>query len=319
MKIKILFFGSSAFSLDSLIEIAKNPKFEIVGIVTGGAKKIGKKQIVQRNVVAEKTVELGISNDIIFEIYNLKSDELFEKISAIKFDIGVVVSFGYLIPSRYIELPAVDMINLHPSSLPMFRGASPIQKSIQSGLKIIDICIIKIVPKMDEGDILMKESFHIGLNAHASDVFPQISKIGGMLMNKAAEYLYENRINIKNLYTPQQGDVSYAEKIKQEDLIINFEESVDLIYNKIRANNLDGCMYFVHKEKPIKIYSAEMLAFDEEDWASFDKNIGSLFGLLQREDGKYFLYCKNGKIKPLLLQQAGKKILSYEEFFRGFR
>jgi methionyl-tRNA formyltransferase len=111
----------------------------------------------------------------------------------------------------------------------------------------------------------------------------------------------------------------YAEKIKQEDLIINFEESVDLIYNKIRANNLDGCMYFVHKEKPIKIYSEEMLAFDEEDWASFDKNIGSLFGLLQREDGKYFLYCKNGKIKPLLLQQAGKKILSYEEFFRGFR
>jgi methionyl-tRNA formyltransferase len=303
--IKILFYGSSRFSLETLKALLLNKSFEVVAIITNEAKPTGRNYILQENIVTQTAIEMGFNQDLIFKVKNLKSDDLYTTIKKLNFDIGVVVAFGHIIPVRFLELSLIDTINLHPSSLPLFRGAAPIQRTIANNHDHIDICIIRVVEKLDEGDVIIRILQEISKEDHASDLIPTLSKKGSELMVDAINLIYQNKNNLLKIYSPQKGETSYAAKINSTELKINFDEDGLLIYNKIKAYNMDGCMYFIYKDQRLKILQA---SFERTDHI---RPIGQVY--FDKKTAK--IAVKGGLIRLTKIQASGKKVMQAEDFF----
>jgi methionyl-tRNA formyltransferase len=291
MKTKIVFLGSSAFSISSLDTIIQNNKqFELVGVVTNKPSKKGRGMLLQKNIVHQFALERGLSSHNIFTPDKIDTD-LINRVKLLDPDIVVVVSYGKILPKDFLQIAKIETINLHPSSLPLFRGAAPIERTIESGAENIDICIIKVAEKLDAGDIILRSTFKIEKDHHATDIIPRISKIGSEMIIEAI-----NNLRDKKATYQQQGDsYSYAKKIEKSELLINPQSDVNVIYNKIRAFNAIGC-YFMQNNKRIKILKAkyEKLSVEQSQIGTFTDNQ---------------LFVSNGKIIPLSIQKEGGNII----------
>ncbi len=293
----IVFFGSSRFSIPSLKAIIKAHKEEFINlraIITSIDKPANRGYKLTLNPVAEIATENDFEDKII-KIENLKNEEILNKIKNIKADLGIVVSFGYIIPEELINYPRLGMINLHPGNLPFYRGAAPIQRTLQNNDKTLDINIINLTFQLDAGEILNKKTVEISQETSAKDFIPFLAEEGSKL-------LLETIINVEKFKEKQEkqiGEPSYAKKIKQEELLINFEEDVKIISRKIKAFNLDGCCYFIKDNKRIKIVDSGFEEFPHNE----------VFGVIKNN----FIYCKNGALKPIIIQKEGKKPFILDE------
>jgi methionyl-tRNA formyltransferase len=172
------------------------------------------------------------------------------------FELGVVVSFGYLIPLSITN--AMSCVNIHPSLLPRHRGASPIQTSILSGDAETGVCIISVEPEIDAGRIL--HSIKIPLLPTAT-----FSKLHETLMPIASDALLYTLKNFpscwSNSVSQDASKVSFAPKIKKESGLVDWNSPAATILRKWRA--LDGFLpvYSYFNGKRIALYFDPFFGF----------------------------------------------------------
>ena len=167
-------------------------------------------------------------------------------------DVGVVVSFRHFIPSSVIKKFRKGMINLHPSLLPKYRGASPIQETIRQGDQIGGISIIKICPKeiMDTGDILLQKEIKIPPEQCFPQYFERVADVGADSLAhvlKNFESYYSNAIPQTNKVRKEFDD-TFASIITRDDCYVrpqNFNSM--LVYNSWRAFQLNGGIWLHYK------------------------------------------------------------------------
>ena len=302
--LKVAFFGSSTFSLQSLRELVADKEISVECVITTPAKEKNRGHKLQNNVVYDCAVELGIDETKIFTPKSLrKSPELIEHLKGLNLDFIVVVAYGKIITKEIIDLPRYEILNLHPSSLPKFRGASPIERSIEAGESELDICIMRIDEGLDTGDVGVRKPFNLqGL--HADEAIPQISAIGSKLLVETIHKIVEGKI----VFEKQIGDCpKYAEKIDKSELLLDFNQNAELLYNKIRAFNCDRGCYFILDDQRVKVLRAEIKKCDTAGKQhGFDKKTGEIVA-----DG--------GVIIPQILQKEGKNPVKLKDFLNGLK
>ncbi|XP_055371719.1 methionyl-tRNA formyltransferase, mitochondrial isoform X2 [Condylostylus longicornis] len=235
-----------------------------------------------------------------------------------RFNIGIVVSFGYLIPSKIISKFPMGMINLHASLLPRWRGAAPIVHAIANGDDKTGVSIMKIEPKhFDIGDILYQEEVLIDNHILMPELFKNLAEVGSKLIIKTVQ----NCPECFNKFTKQNDLlVSYAPKISLEMTEIKWQTmTAKKIYNLYRA--LYGYKSLSTKFRNLNIKIIEISFKDffilgEED--SFSKQrCGSI--KYCKEDDTMIVLCKHFEyIKVKKLKVEGKKIMTAAEFNNGF-
>lgn len=302
-KINVAFFGSSTFSLETLDLLLRDKDINLKAIITmpPAEKNRGKK--LQDNIVKEFALKNGYSAENIFEPKTLrKNQELIEILTKMELDFIVVVAYGKIITKEIIDLPKYEILNLHPSSLPKYRGAAPLERAIEAGEEEIDICIMRVDVGLDTGDVAVRKKYII-TDKHASEVIPDVSKMGAQMMVD----VIKKAINGDVEFEPQTEEgMIYANKIEKSELLLDFTLPTRTIYNKIRAFNFCGGCYFMFENQRVKILQAELFPKYANHEIGFDKC-----------DGK--IYLKDGVIAPKILQKEGKKPMLLKDFLNGIK
>jgi methionyl-tRNA formyltransferase len=241
-KVKILFFGTSRFSVIVLDELA-NSGFLPDLIVTVPDKPKGRKLVLtppEAKTWADKH-KVPVIQPESLKNFDLKEIENFGP-----FHVGIVASYGKIIPQNILDIPKFKTLNVHPSLLPKLRGASPIQSSIltedQTGVTIIQLDAL-----MDHGPIVAQEnllSWEKIDPPYASHLEEKLGKAGGELL----AHILPDWIEGKIVACEQDHErATLSRKITKEDALINFSDSPEINLRKIRAFHEWPKAYYIKK------------------------------------------------------------------------
>ena len=180
---KIVLFATPEFAIPTL-ELINNSNHEIVAVYTKMAKPQGRGMQLQNTPIYEKATELGLK---VFTPKTLKKSEEWEKLKEFNADIFVVVAYGLILPKEVINIAKYGCINIHPSLLPRWRGAAPLQRAIMAGDKETGVCIIVLGEGLDDGDILACKKIKIDDDMDIESLHDQLSIEGANLMLKCLD------------------------------------------------------------------------------------------------------------------------------------
>jgi methionyl-tRNA formyltransferase len=139
-------------------------------------------------------------------------------------DVVVVAAYGGLIPTELLDRAL--WLNVHPSLLPRWRGAAPVERAIMAGDTETGVSIIRLVEELDAGPIGAAEAFPIGTQDDAGSVFERAARLAPDLVDAALE---------AGEFTPQEGETTYAEKIGPADRELDWSRPPEELHNRIRA------------------------------------------------------------------------------------
>jgi methionyl-tRNA formyltransferase len=193
-------------------------KHDIVAVFTRAPKPMGRKHILTPSPVHNWAQNRGLT------VHTSIKD--FDSISE-KPDMIVVMSYGVILRDNVLN--ASKCINIHPSSLPKYRGPSPIRTAILNGDDNMDVCLMNMVSEMDAGNVYLRKNIKIDENDTNETVETKVS-------NVAIELLDEYMAN-PDIYPgiPQQGEPTFTRKFDGNDEIIDWKKSSIQIHNQIRA------------------------------------------------------------------------------------
>ena len=294
----IIFFGTPDFAIPSL-EILHHSTHNIKAVVTNVNKRRGRGGLTSPTPVKEKAIELGLP---IIEVQDLNSDEFLDSLSSLNADLFVVVAFRIL-PKHILKLPKIGSVNLHASLLPKYRGAAPIHWAVINGEKETGCTIFFLDEKVDTGKVIIQKETQIGWKENTGDIYKRLMKMGSEVLLEAI-----NLIASGNYSTQIQDDTraTPAPKINKKHTHVDFNLSVDEIYNKIRGLSPFPTAWASLKGYTINFYKAKI-------GSKLDIDVGEIL----IKDDKLFVGCKDGTLELLEIQMPGKKRMKVSHFLRG--
>ncbi len=224
---KVIFFGSEEFSVNSLVKLIEDG-WEIKAIITKPDSKRGRGQKTSMPAVKE----VGIKNNIpVWQPENLL--DIRDKINEIQNKVGILVSYGKLVPKEILDLfEPTGIINLHPSLLPKYRGPSPIESPILSGDQVTGITFIKLSEKMDAGPIYYQKKCPLGGQSNRQDMFRDLSSLGANELVSVLPKIISGECTAKE---QDESQATYTKILLKSDGIIDWNEPAEIIEKKIRA------------------------------------------------------------------------------------
>ena len=293
---KIIFMGTPDIAAQHLNVLFKK-NLNIVGVFTQPPRKKNRGMRIEKSEVHQ----IAEKNNI--EVFYPTSIDVtvLEKVKILEPDLIIVIAYGIILPSKFLNIPKYGCINIHVSLLPRWRGAAPIEHALLAGDEKTGISVISISPKLDAGDILMQESFAIDKDINSDDLTINLTNLGKKTLMETLPLLFENKLIRKK---QDESKVTYANKFISEDRKINFYNSSDDVYNHIRAHGPKPGSWFTYRGERIKIIKAKKI-----------NELGESSTILNKD---FMIACKDGAILPLLIQREGKKVVSLDDFLRGF-
>ncbi len=296
MSYKILFMGTPNFAVPILKSLHES-YHEVLEVYTQPPKKKNRGQKISFSPVHQYSNRLNIP---VRNPLTLKSQEEIKHLKKIKPDIVIVVAYGKILPVEFLNLKNILFINIHASLLPKWRGAAPIQRAIMNCDTTTGISIMKIVPKLDAGPILMKSTIEITKEINYEKLSSQMSKLGAKLILDSLELIKKNKAK----FVPQNEDeATYAKKIQKTESKINWNKEAKNIVAKINALYPNPGSWFEINGTRIKIIKAIEV-----------KTEGSPGEVINEE---FTVGCFKNAVKILELQKEGKNKTSAAEFLRG--
>jgi len=301
---KILFFGSDELGIPCLDEIKEN--FNLIGVITVSDKPQGRGLKISSTPVKEWALKNSIP---VYQPDKIDNDFV-NFLKGIEPELIVLISYGEILPASVINIPSAGAINLHPSLLPKYRGAAPLEWTLINGEKETGISIIKMNEKIDTGEIILQKKIPIDEN---DDAFTLKKKI----MEISPEILVSTISQLKNggELSPQTGKPSYAPKLKKENGLIIWHKSCITIYNLVRGvAEWPGAYTFLDTPKGVKYLKIWKVKPGKRE-----EKYGKPGEIIKIGHNFIEVACGEGSIKITKLQIEGKKILPAEEFIKGVK
>ncbi len=301
---RIGFFGTpeiAAFCLKGLSE-----KHEIVFVVTGEDKEIGRNRKIKLNPVKVLALEIGTE---ILQPQSLKNKDFFDSIKNSDVDIFVVVAYGKIIPKNIFEIPKFKTINLHPSKLPKYRGAAPIQTALIDGLTETGITVQLINEKMDAGDIVLQKSIELNSEMTSVDLYDIVLPVGVKMLMEAIDLFESGNLS---LIKQNDEDVTYCSKIDRDTAQIDWSLPAIYIHNLVRGLNPKPVAWSTFRDANIKIWKT-VIPDDIED-------LSLEIGVVTKYQKKRLLVgTGDGLLEILRIQPQTKKEMDATSFINGSR
>ncbi len=281
MKIKFAFFGTDKFSVGVLDELQRAGLVPSL-IVTVPDRPSGRGNKMHASAVKEWAVK----NSINYVQPEKLDAEFVAQLDSEKWDLFALASYGKIIPQTVLDIPAKGTLNVHPSLLPKYRGASPIESAILADDKTTGVTIMQMDDKMDHGPIVRQEQVFFTEWTTRQKIEDEMAQLGGQILaNAIPEWVSGNIEATEQNHTA----ATFTKKMIKEDGQINLEGDARENFLKIKAYNpWPGAFFFIkHGEKEIRI---KVLDADFVDSKLVIKNV----------------------------IPEGRKEMSYEDFKKGF-
>lgn len=311
-KISIIFFGTHEFAAAILQGLADSPDFKIKLVITQPDKPAGRKQKLQKPPVKAlaKKHGLPISQPATLKNYQLPTDE---------YELGIAVQYGLLIPRHILAAPQYGILNIHPSLLPKYRGASPIQSAILNGETQTGVTIMKMDEGLDTGPIIWQKTAPIEPKETYATLAPKLAQIASSALTEAIQGYVSGQIRPQ----PQNNALAtYCHEFKREDGQIDWHYSAREIYNQWRAFQPWPGIFSEMKIKDMPHRQAsKKIKIKFIEIAPLEKNSapGAIGEFVKLDKKNLGVKCKDSQIiKILQLQPESKKIMTAEEFINGY-
>jgi methionyl-tRNA formyltransferase len=300
MPLRLIFMGTPEFAVPTLLELVAHGH-EIAAVYTRAAKPAGRGMKLQPSPVEIEARRLGIP---LATPATLKTPEALEAFRAHHADAAVVVAYGMILPKTILDAPKLGCFNLHASLLPRWRGAAPINRAIMAGDAETGVMVMKMDAGLDTGDVAMAERMTITDAMTAADVHDALARLGADLMVRAIGALERGKLQLT-----KQGDqgVTYAAKIEKAEARIDWNKPGRAVLRHIHGlSPFPGawCEMAIEGEfARVKILRCELTDGSGAAGEVLDDHLA--------------VACKEGALRILELQRAGKQPMKAEKFLRG--
>ena len=294
---RIVFLGTPEFAVASLEALIAH-QFNVVAVVTAPDKPSGRGLKLTPSPVKLCAEKHGIP---VLQPEKLKDPQFLEELSEFKADLQFVVAFRML-PEVVWNMPPLGTYNLHGSLLPKYRGAAPIHWAVMNGDLETGVTVFKLKHEIDTGDIILRKTIPIGRSETTSEVHDRMMFVGAEALAEAAKMIEGQEIN----FLPQREDeVSLAPKLFKETCLIDWSQSVEIVYNKIRGLAYFPGAYFLFQGKTVKLFGTRISSVKLQP------------GEIKETDQKLLIGCLEGSLEILEIQVEGKRKMEIGEFLRG--
>ncbi|MCX5849138.1 MAG: methionyl-tRNA formyltransferase [Deltaproteobacteria bacterium] len=300
-KPRILFMGTPAFALPALRLLHKQ-NYPIVGVVSQPDRPKGRGLKEVAPPVKILAQELGLS---VFQPDKVKDPSFLKIFKKLNPEMIVLVAFGQILPKAIIDYPPLKCLNIHPSLLPKYRGAAPLNWQIIRGETKTGVTIMLMDEGMDSGDILLQKETQIGSAETYGDLHNRLAELGATLLIKTIEQMVEGTAKKK----PQEASgATFAPRLKKETGKINWNNKVSDIVNLIRGLSPAPTAYTYLDGLSLKIFEAVAQPGKIDQIPGTIGNASAQGLLVAAFDG--YVILKD-------VQLAGKKRMLIADFLRG--
>lgn len=294
---RVVFFGTDQFSVPSLRKLI-DKKIEVVAVVTKPDSKSGRGKKLIKPPVAEIAVENGIK---VFQPQKL-DENLLGQLNQIGADIGVLVSYGKILPQEVIDTFPHGIVNVHPSLLPKYRGPSPIESAILNGDSETGVSLMQLDYGMDTGPVYLQERFKLNHKETRPETYRDLSELGAKMLAENLDDIVSGQLNPTE---QNDDDVSISKLISKADGLLN-KEKLDQ-----PAENI---------ERMVRAYKEWPAVRLEDNSQIIEAKIASEKlepGEIRTDGGQMLIGTATNAIEVVRLKPAGKKEMSVEEYLRG--
>jgi len=299
---RLVFMGTPEFALPSLKALIDHGH-NILTVVTQPDRPKGR----GRKLVAPPVKQLAIDHGIeVLQPERAWDENFCGLIKTEEPDLIIVVAFGQILKKNLLSIPRWDVVNIHASLLPKYRGAAPIQRAILHNETVTGLTTMRMDEGMDTGPILFLEEVPIHKDETAGQLHDRLALKAGDLIIKSLKDMAQNPIRE---ILQDHSQATYAPKIERGISLIDWKKSAAEVSALIRALDPWPGAYTSLKGKNTKLFSSRVLNETRTD--TVPGRIVSVKNNLQVETGE-------GVVEIREVQYPGKKRLSADDFLRGF-
>ncbi len=303
-KYKIIFFGTPEFSTIILDKLINSP-FCPIAVVTAPDKLKGRKKILTQS----QTKKLSIKENIpIFQpIFLRNNPKIVEELSKLSPDLFIVAAYGLILPTKILNIPQEGSINIHPSLLPKYRGASPIQQTILNGDKKTGTTLILMDKKMDHGPIIEQKELREKIeNIVCPELSTKLATLSANLLIDTLPKFLKKEIKTINQNHKQ---ITFVKKINKEDGRIDWTRPAYEIERMTRAYYPWPGTHTTFMTKKMRIIQVEVIKINNK------KQPGAIFLTKNKIPA---VACGKNALILKEVQLAGKNIITGKEFINGY-
>ncbi|MGB9596837.1 MAG: methionyl-tRNA formyltransferase [Candidatus Poribacteria bacterium] len=313
---RVVFMGTDKFAVPSLEAVIKSG-VDLITVVTQPDQPKGRGLKLSFSPVKECALSYNIP---VCQPEKVRDKNFVEKVrNEFQPNLIIVVAFGQILPKSILDIPNFGCINIHPSLLPKYRGASPIQRAIMNGESETGVTLMFMDEGEDTGDIIFQERVPIGITETSESLSEKLAKIAGQMLLKILKNEDGSTVESLNLprYPQDHSQATYAPKLSKEDGLIDWNKSAFEIHNIIRGtipwpgaytefNSTSG-------KKMLKIWDSNLSDLPQ----NIDAVPGTIIGLT-KESG-IVIATGNGSLIANTVQPADKSKMRVRDFMNGYR
>lgn len=302
--LRIVFMGTPDFAVTILKHLVEH-NYNVVGVITAADKPAGRGRKLNESAVKKYANAVNLP---ILQPINLKNEDFNKELKELNADLQIVVAFRML-PKVVWQMPKYGTFNLHASLLPEYRGAAPIHWAIINGETQTGVTTFFIDDKIDTGEIILQEKIDISIKETVGSLHDKLMFLGANLVAKTVDLISTEKVT-----TRKQPDLEEksAPKLNPENCRIDWTDSLDHIYNKIRGLNPFPAAWTIIKNDKEEISSKIYAVRKVEEEHSF--TIGKI--ITSKKELK--IAAKNGFIIIDEIKLSGKKKMDAKSLLNGY-
>ncbi|KAF5958406.1 hypothetical protein HYC85_005631 [Camellia sinensis] len=325
-KKQLVFLGSpqvSASVLDALFNASSAPGslFEVAAIVTQPPSRRDRGRKVMPSPVAQHALDRSFPSDLIFTPERAGEETFLSNLKALQPELCITAAYGNILPNKFLKIPPLGTVNIHPSLLPLYRGAAPVQRALQDGVKETGVSLAFTVRALDAGPIIACERMEVDNQIKAPDLLAFLFSQGSKLLIHELPSIFDGSARVKA--QPQDdSQATLAPKISPEESWLSFDQEAIVLHNKVRAfSGWPGTRARVvavdsgsgqQNILELKIITTRVCSSDNVQGLEVDNVTFSKGALI-------FPCSRHTALEVLEVQLPGKKVVNAAAFWNGLR
>ncbi|MSR14758.1 MAG: methionyl-tRNA formyltransferase [Gammaproteobacteria bacterium] len=302
--LRVIFAGTPKFAIPTLRALSESPSTIVVTVYTQPDRGAGRGRGARMSAVKQFALENNVN---IEQPLSWRDPEVLDKFANYAPDLLVVAAYGLILPAQALDLPTLGAINVHASILPRWRGAAPIQRALIAGDAETGITIMRVVPELDAGPMLLTKNITVTDQDTCGTVEQSLAELGACATLETITLLVNGRTN-PVIQDPSK--VTYAAKLTREERQIDWTLPAADLVRRIRAFNPEPLVICEILGIPMNVLRAT--AVDSNSCAQ----PGTVIAFAPQGID---IATAQGALRLLQIQPQGKRSMSVRDFVNGYR
>jgi methionyl-tRNA formyltransferase len=299
--VRVLFWGTPDFASPALRALI-GEGFDVVGVVTQPDRPVGRSRSTLEASPVKQIAER--QNLPVLQPERPRGAAFLASVAALEPDVSVVVAYGHILPQEVIELPRMGTLNIHASLLPALRGAAPIQAAIRDGLTETGVSIMRMVPALDAGPVILRAATPIYDDETTGELSLRLSEMGAAAVIEALALL---ELDAGREEPQDDSRATYAPKITRPMTRVDWRQPAAVVSRVIRAYDPKPGAFTVLDGVEVKLFGARVAP----------EARGRPGEVLAVDDTGLLVACGDGGTRLAAVQPAGKRRMDPAEWHRG--